>query len=318
MNQRERVLAAIKGQPVDHVPSLFSLHFPKEVSAGEAAVEAHISFYKQTGVDVIKIMNENLEPAIGTLGSVQDWDKVLACGLDAPFLTRQIDLIRRILDRAGEGVYSLATIHGVCASTIHPIEAAHGYVESRRLMCESLRSDRQRMLDVHRRVTDTMCQLAQACIRAGADGIYYAALGGEKHFYTDEEFETCIRPFDLQIMQAAREAGGHVFLHICKENLNMERYRGYDQWADVVNWGVYETDYSLEDGRKLFPESTILGGLANRSGVLAEGPEDAIAREVRALVQQFGTRRFILGADCTLPTDIPYSRIAAAVQAAVI
>lgn len=40
MNQRERVLAAIKGQPVDHVPSLFSLHFPKEVSAGEAAVEA--------------------------------------------------------------------------------------------------------------------------------------------------------------------------------------------------------------------------------------------------------------------------------------
>lgn len=64
MNQRERVLAAIKGQPVDHVPSLFSLHFPKEVSAGEAAVEAHISFYKETGVDVIKIMNENLEPAL--------------------------------------------------------------------------------------------------------------------------------------------------------------------------------------------------------------------------------------------------------------
>ena len=156
MNQRERVLAAIKGQPVDHVPSLFSLHFPKEVSAGEAAVEAHISFYKETGVDVIKIMNENLEPAIGTLGSVRDWDKVPAYGLDAPFLTRQIDLIRRILDRAGEGVYSLATIHGVCASTIHPIEAAHGYVESRRLMCESLRSDRQRMLDVHRRVTDTL------------------------------------------------------------------------------------------------------------------------------------------------------------------
>ena len=25
----------------------------------------------------------------------------------------------------------------------------------------------------------------------------------------------------------------------------------------MVNWGVYETDYSLEDGRKLFPESTI-------------------------------------------------------------
>lgn len=318
MNRRKRVLAAIEGKPVDHVPSLFSLHFPKEVSCGEAAVEAHVTFYEQTQVDVLKIMNENLEPSIGTLHSVQDWDRVLAYGMDAPFLTRQVDLVRRILDRAGEGVYSLATIHGVCASTIHPIEAAHGYGEARRLMCESLRSDRQRMLDVHRRVTDTMCQLAQACIRAGADGIYYAALGGEKHFYTDEEFETCIRPFDLQIMQAAREAGGHVFLHICKENLNMERYRGYDQWADVVNWGVYETHFGLEEGRGLFPQTAILGGLANRSGVLAEGPEEAIAKEVRAIVQRFGTHHFILGADCTLPTDIPYSRIAAAVQAAVI
>ena len=45
MNRRERVLAAIEGKPVDHVPSLFSLHFPKEVSCVEAAVEAHVTVY---------------------------------------------------------------------------------------------------------------------------------------------------------------------------------------------------------------------------------------------------------------------------------
>lgn len=318
MNRRERVLAAIAGNPVDHVPSLFSIHFPKACAEGEAAVEAHLSFYEQTGVDVLKIMNENLEPAIGTLRSAEDWHKVRAYGMDAPFLRRQTDLIRRILDRAGDGVYALATLHGVCASTIHPIEGAHGYAAARRLMCDTLRSHRSVMMDVHKRVTDTMCELAQASIRAGADGIYYAALGGERHFYTDEEFAECIRPFDLQIMQAAREAGGHVFLHICKEDLNMRRYEGYAAYAEAVNWGVYETGFSLEEGRALFPDCAILGGLANRGGALAGDDPQALAQEVRSVLHSFGAHRFILGADCTLPTDTPYSRIAAAARAAVI
>lgn len=318
MNKRERVLAAIEGRAVDHVPSLFSIHFPKEVSQGEAAVRAHLDFFHATGTDVLKVMNENLMPSIGTLRSPSDWQNVSAYGLDAPFIRRQLDLLRRLMDEShGEG-YVAATIHGVCASTIHPIEAAHGYAGARALMCQTLRENRQMMLDVHQRVADTMSELARACVEAGADAVYYAALGGEKHFYTDEEFDACIKPYDLQIMNAAREAGGRVFLHICKENLNMIRYKEYGASADVVNWGVYETGFSLTQGRALFPDCAVLGGLANRSGVLVSGSDEEIAREVQATIRNFGTRRFLLGADCTLPTEIPYEKIAAATRAAVI
>lgn len=49
MNRREGVLAAISGQKADHVPSLFPLHFPKEQAMGEAAVKAHVRFYKEAG-----------------------------------------------------------------------------------------------------------------------------------------------------------------------------------------------------------------------------------------------------------------------------
>jgi len=318
MTKRERVLAAISGQPVDHVPTLFSLHFPKEVASGDAAVEAHAEFFEKTGTDVLKIMNENLEPVIGELTCPQDWLKVEPYRMDAAFLTKQLDLVKRILDRCGQDAYSSATIHGVCASSIHPVECIYGYVPTRELMVKTLRENRQIMLDVHKRVTDTMCELAQACIKAGCDSIYYAALGGEHHFYTDEEFEECIKPYDLQIMQAAKEAGGQVILHICKENLNMERYRGYGKLADVVNWGVYETGFSIEKGRELFPENAILGGLANRSGVLVNGTEEELKAEVQRIIKAYGPEKFLLGADCTLPTEIPYSRIAAAVEAAVI
>lgn len=314
--KRERMLAALAGGEVDHVPAVFSVHFPKEAAAGDAAVKAHMDFYRRTDCDAVKIMNENLIPPIGRLQTLRDWEKVQAYGMDADFITKQMDLVKRILEQAGSQSYVLATIHGVCASCIHPIEAAYGYQDARRVLCDTLRQNRRLMLDVHQKVTDTMAGLAAACIRAGADGIYYAALGAEKHYYTDEEFETCIKPYDLQIMQAAAQAGGHVFLHMCKENLDMKRYQAYAPYADAVNWGVCETGVSLEEGRALFPGCTVMGGLANRSGVLVDAPEEELVRAVRALIGRFGTHKFILGADCTLPTEIPYKRIMAAIHAA--
>ena len=62
MTNKERVINAIEGKRVDYVPMTFSIHFPKEVAFGDAAVKSHLDFYKNTGVDIMKIMNENLVP----------------------------------------------------------------------------------------------------------------------------------------------------------------------------------------------------------------------------------------------------------------
>lgn len=314
MNKKERVQAAIAKRPVDHVPACFSLHFPHEIASGEAAIQAHLDFYRQTDCDILKIMNENLVPLIGEMHSPADWAKVPAYNRHSPFMQKQLDMIKRILDEEGDA-YSLATIHGICASTIHPLEATYGYEPVRRLFVEQMRSDKQPMLDARQRIADAMSDLAQACIEIGCDGIYYAALGAEKHFFTDEEFAEAVEPFDRQILTAIREAGGDIFLHMCKENLNMQRYRNYQDLCDVANWGVYEAPFSLEEGRKLFPNATIMGGLANRSGVMVNGTIPELQAAVRKVIDDFGTIGFILGADCTLPTEIPYDRIRAAVHA---
>ena len=62
MNKRERVVAAIRGERVDCVPSGFSIHFPEGCKEGQAAVNAHLRFFQETDTDIIKIMNENLVP----------------------------------------------------------------------------------------------------------------------------------------------------------------------------------------------------------------------------------------------------------------
>lgn len=317
MTKKERVLAAIAKQPVDHVPASFSLHFPKGNEYGEKALAAHMTFLRETDVDILKIMNENLVPEANSIVSPEDWGKIPAYSLKSPFMRRQVDLVKACIQEAGSDVYPLATVHGVCASAIHPIEALYGYVPVRELQVKHFRMNKKPLLDAFQRITDAMCELSVACIREGALGIYYAALGGEKHFFTDEEFAEVIAPFDKQILSAVKEAGGHVFLHICKENLQMNRYESYRPLVDVVNWGVYEAPYTLQQGRTLFPDATLMGGLQNRSGVLVDGSLSQLREEVRSVLDITGETGFILGADCTLPTEIPCERIMAAVHAAI-
>ena len=315
MNKKERVKAAIRKEKVDYVPSCFSLHFPRETAFGEDAVKAHLEFYHATDTDILKVMNENLIPDIGPVETAADWEKLPAYDRSARFIRDQAELIRRLRD-AEPDAYLLATVHGVCASMLHPMEASYGYDGGRENEAKLLRMHPASYLEAGKRVTETLCELVRVCAEAGCDGIYYAALGGEYRYYTDGQFAQAVRPFDREILEVSRETKCDVFLHICKDRLNMERYRSYAGLSDVVNWGVYEAPMSLEEGRKMFPDVAVMGGLANRSGVLVEGTEAEIRQAVRKVVDGFGRTGFILGADCTLPTEIPVWRIRAAVEAA--
>ena len=316
MTKRERVLAAIHGKEVDYVPTGFSLHFPENQAKGEKGVESHLEFFRQTDTDIIKIMNENLVPDAGEIRTPEDWNKIPHYSLNDPFMKSQIEMVRSIMEKADPDAFSLGTLHGICASAIHPIEVRYGYEGVRELFCTHIRENKQPVLEAFKRIADGMCQLAAKYKELGLDGIYYAALGGEKHYFTDEEFSEMIEPFDKEILKASKEAGCINFLHMCKNNFNMKRYESYNSLADVVNWGIYETDFSLEEGRRLFPGTAVMGGLANRSGVMVEGTMDELKAEAKKVIRDYGKTSFILGADCTLPTEIPYDRIRAIAEAA--
>ena len=264
-------------------------------------------------------MNENLVPYMGEILHGSDYQMVREMTLDDPFMQDQITLVKKILERCDRSAFLLGTLHGVTASSIHPLEKmdpSYTYDGVREKLCQLLREDKDTVLAGMQRITDVMCDLAREYIRLGVDGIYYAALGGETRFFTDEEFEQYIKPFDLQIMKIIHEAGGYCFLHICKDKLNMERYRSYGAYADVINWGIYEAPFSLEEGKELFPGKTIMGGLPNRHGVLVDGPKEAVREEVHKVISQFGRTGFILGADCTLATEQDMGLLRAAVEAA--
>ena len=317
LKKRERVIAAINGRPVDCVPSGFTLHFPADSLEGEAAVAAHLDFFRETDTDIIKIMNENLYPSMGTIKAPEDFYKYRIPGPEDGFIEKQTALTKAILSEADPECFSLGTVRGITPSMIHPLMAdGMTYEEARLFVRDSLRENPEPVLWAARQVTEALCRLARGYIEAGADGVYYAALGGERDIFTDREFELWVKPFEIEVLKAIREAGGYCFLHICKENLNMERYRSYGPYIDVVNWGVYEAPLSLSEGQNLFPGKTIMGGLANHQGVIDCGTEAQLRAEVKSIIRTAGKEGFILGADCTLPAEISYRQIRAAVDAA--
>lgn len=316
MTKRERVLGAINGTDVDYVPASFSLHFPKEIASGDNSIKAHLDFYNETDVDIMKIMNENLVPDFGEIREPNDWKKIPTFNKNSEFIQKEVELVKRILDKCDNDTFSLVTIHSVCASSIHPIEERYGYVPVRELQVNHFRENPIPYTDACKRITDAMCYLTEEILKAGADGIYLAALGAEKHYYTDQEFSTIVAPYDKQIMKVAKENNGKVLLHACKENLEMTRYKSYEELADIINWGVYETNFTLDQGRELFKKATLMGGIANRSGVLVDGSDEELDIEIKSIINKQGKKKFIFGADCTLPTEISYKRIKKAVNSA--
>ena len=248
----------------------------------------------------------------------EDYDRLIpVITMDDDFMKNQMEMTKKILENCDKDVFTMGTLHGICASGIHPIEQAGvNYYAARQMQVDFLRWDEKKMLSAMERITDVLCELAESYIKAGLDSVYYAALGGEYEFFTDEEFAKWIKPFDLRVLKAIQDAGGYSFLHICKDHLNMERYRDYSVYADVVNWGVYEAPFSLEMGKELFAGKTIMGGLPNHHGALVEGSKTEIEAEVKKVVDTFGRKGLILGADCTLSTQQDRTKVRMAVEAA--
>ncbi|MCD8167837.1 MAG: uroporphyrinogen III decarboxylase [Clostridiales bacterium] len=322
MTKRERVIAAIEGRETDGIPSAFSLHFPPEQKLGAAGVEAHLKFFQEADTDMIKIMNEYRLPINGVIRTPEEYNQAIPRDYrHQQFLKNQLEFTKNIMERADKEAFSMGTLHGACPSSYLPfMNMGDGYTvpEGNHLLAAFLRWNETIMLEAMQRVTDGLCDLAEAYIKeAGLDGVYYAAPGGASKWLTDEEHAKWIKPFDIQIMKSIKEAGGYCILHICQSNVNMNRFdKDYAELADVVNWGVYDVPMSLEEGRKHFLGKTVLGGLANHSGAMVNGTAEEVRQEVQRIVKGFGRRALILGADCTLATNQDLLLVKAAVQEA--
>ncbi len=304
MNKLERVRNALNGDRVDRVPASFWFHFSSDRARGRAAVDAHIDMFKKSGVDYLKVMNEHpYEPGL-EIRTPDDWGRLRPAPLSSPFYQNQLDELRRILDAIDGECLVLTTLR-------NPLQA-NGRDTAGKLATEHLKSDPHAVSTGLAAIAESQAQYALACLEAGAAGIYFSAKGGEETGrFTEDEFQEYLKPHDLTVLCAIEGKGEFNLLHICGESIRLPLYADYP--AHAVNWAVTKNRLGIAEGRALFARP-VVGGMDNR-GIMVNGSPAEIRAEVHRVIREAGDRRFLLGADCTFPTDIDVDRLRIAVEA---
>lgn len=302
MNKVERVRAALKSEPVDRVPASFWYHFTADKAHGQASVQAHLDYYRASNIDFLKVMNEHFYQANVSIKTPGDWRQVRPAPLSSSFYQDQLDEVKQIVDAVGDECLVVTTIFGPFSS---------GNYAGDRKVTEHLKADPASVSQGLGAIAESLAEFAVACVDAGAAGIYYSAQGGEKDRFSEDEFLQYIKPHDLTVLKAVEDYGEFHLLHVCKDHIRLHLYADYPGHA--VNWAATKHNLSLTQGRELF-KRPIVGGLGDR-GIMVDGTPEAIQAAVRSVIADFGTQGLMIGADCTLPTDIAVGNIRTAVEA---
>jgi uroporphyrinogen decarboxylase len=308
MNKRDVVLSLLdERQTLPYVPAAFFLHFPSEFHQGQAAVDKHLEYYRSTGMDFVKIQYERTFPPIPAIRTPDDWAKMPRYGRD--FFDGQL--------KAVEGLVKAVKSEAVVIETLYSPFMCAGHTTSDATVTAHLNSEPDTVRKGLEIITDSLMVFVRECIKLGVDGFYASTQGGEAGRFDDPGiFERYIKPYDLVLMEEMNRACPFNILHVC------DYLRDYDDFSPVLDYPGHVVNAPLKLGnRKLAPKEAAqmfrrpyMGGL-ERKGTIATGTPAQIRREVEAVIRE-APSRFILAADCTVPSDTPWDNLKAAIDTA--
>jgi uroporphyrinogen decarboxylase len=294
VNKIERMNAALRGEPVDRVPASFWFHFPPGHAAGHAMAKAHLDYYRAADPDFLKVMNDNsyAPGGVEAVETIDDWRRLKPAPLTSQPFQNQLAGLREVVDAVGDEVLVITTIFS---------PYTNGDRICGRKLREHLSADAESVSVGLATIAEALAEFAQACIEAGAAGIFFSTQGDEEDRFTAAQFREYIKPHDVAVLGAAEDAGATFnLLHICGKHSRLEAYADYP--AHAVNWAPQLENVSLSEGRRLL-RRTIVGGVDQR-GVVVDGSKEQIEAEVRIAIAEMGTQGFMIGAGCTVPSDV--------------
>lgn len=307
-SKRERVLCALQNKETDKIPMGFWYHFSPDEDKGEETVREHLQFYKDAELDFIKVMCDGYfnypNPYIQNVKSAKDWYGLTPLGENHPFIRKQVERAKGVV----EGVQKECCVF---YNVFCPMSLMR-FGTSEELLMKHLKEDTEAVKHAFKVIAEDIKTLVRLLItEAGCDGIYYCVQNAEEFRFTAEEYKEIVSPAELEVLQYANSLSENNILHCCGwagDKNRIEVWKDYP--AKVVNWAVYVEQMSLAKGKKFFGGRCVLGGFDNRkTGVLYSGTKEEIEEETKRIIQEVGTKGVMIGADCTLPSNIDIKRL---------
>jgi len=308
MKKRDLVLQVLdENSHQPYIPAAFFLHFDPQYHHGQAAIDKHMDYFRYTGMDFVKIQYETVFPFRDEIRKPEDWLKMPCYDMD--FYQDQVDIARGLVEAAGKEALVIMTLYSpfMCA----------GHTVGGDVLVEQIRADPEAVKKGMEIITESLRTFVRACIAAGVDGFYHSTQGGEASRLEGLTlFEECVKPFDLSLMNEINEKCEFNILHVCDY---VDGYTDLTQFldypGDVVNCSLKLGDQHLstEYVSKLFGRP-FMGGV-ERLGTILNGSPTAVHTMVRQILTD-APERFILGADCTIPSTVNWENLKTAIQTA--
>ena len=314
MTPRERVLAALRGDPVDRVPRSFWLHnFATENSAAGLAAETcrlHETFrwdflkpqsraqcFAETWGLTYAPSRERATQYTVTrepLVSAQDVAALRPADPRRGALGEQLDALRMIRARVGPDLPVIWTVFSPLM--VLPFLVRGGRAQALAL----LRSDAAAVERGLGTIAETLTAYARACLAAGADGLFYATNVATRAQLSAAECRRFQRPFDLPILAAVAGAPFNL-LHVCGEDVLFEEFVDYPVTA--FSWAMLPGNPSLKEGHRRTGRA-VVGGLPAKPHI-ASMTAAALVERAKAAVGEMSGRWLVLGPDCSINPDTP-------------
>jgi uroporphyrinogen decarboxylase len=307
MNKRDTMLDLIHNTAFsDYIPAAFFQHFDSAHHQGQAAIDKHLEFFRATNMDFVKIQYELPFPPSAPIRKPEDWAHVPLCSEE--FFEAPIHVVEGLVKAAQAEALVIMTLYSPFMWATHLDEHAD--------ISNHLKENPEAVKKGLAIMTENVLTLVQGCKRVGVDGFYASSQGGEAFRFPDSSlFQEYIKPTDLAVWDEISSCSFNI-LHIC------DYEGGYDDLTPFLDYPGHVVNSSLKLGdRTLTPKEVsqlfgrpFMGGL-ERKGVLATGTPEEIQRTVNETLAQT-PERFILAADCTVPSDTPWEHLRIAIETA--
>ncbi len=317
MNKKERVDAALRGDPVDRVPaSMWGHDFEREWdphSLAEAMVEnfsrydwdymkvnPRASYHVEDwGVKVRPWGEKYKAPIIEDtpVKSASDWKRLRPLEPDRGALGEQLQALQLINHSIGYDAYFVQTIF--C-----PLGVAKYLVGNKdEPVQQTIREDRAAMHAALRVITETFTTYAIACLQQGASGIFYATNGwASEGMLTADQYREFGEQYDLEFLDAIKSRSKFNILHNCGSHIYFDLLATYP--VQAINWAAtLEGNPDLREG-KLRSGKAVMGGISEKTTLKSGSPEQ-VREEVEKALELTGGRHFLLAPGCSIPPETP-------------
>jgi uroporphyrinogen decarboxylase len=302
MSKRERVFAALHGEPVDRPPVSFWFHLGTEDDPPEVVAATELELLEMFDLDWLKVMHDypfGDASTVKSLETASDLRRIRRVRPDEGGFAKQTEVLQRIGDAVGSEVLFIDTIFS-------PWLIAK--ILCRPSLTDLVRDDAAAVRDGLRIIAESLADYVLSVASRDASGIYYALLAADA---IAPEYQDTVGELDRELMRQADGAPFNV-LHLHGDRVSVTPFTTYP--AAALSFRVGRSQPDIADVRASYGGALMTG--IDDIGTLHAAAPDEIREHIHASLRAAEPRGLLLAPGCAIRHGVTEASLRAVRSAA--